>query len=143
MVAITIPNRSQTAGIPAQWEDTIAAADVALITGHEPTVLTVDLLVAASQNIPALTPVGFDGSGRLVPALSGTTAAIGITLVAVVTDASTTYKGVPVYRGGCFNPDALNWPASYSTDALKFAAFNGAPTPTNIVIRRPKTATVS
>lgn len=144
-MAITIPNRSQTAGIPAQWEDTIAAADVALITGHEPAVLTTDLLVAASQTIPALTPVGFNGATppALIPAVSGTTQAIGILLTAVTTDASATLKGVPVYRAGCFNPDALNWPASYTTDALKFAAFNGAPTPTNIVIRRPKTATVS
>lgn len=141
-MAITLPDNAQTAGIPSQWDDTISAAAGALITGNEPAVLTQDLIVAASQTIPALTPVGFDGSGRLIPAVQGTTQAIGITVVAITTDASTTYRGVPVYRAGCFNPDMLNWPASYDLDAEKFAAFSGAPTPTNIVIRRPRAHTI-
>lgn len=265
MVAITIPNKSQTAGIPAQWDDTISAADVALITGNVPELLTEDILVAPSQTLAALTVVGLDASGRLVAATStveasgvltfsgvgtandtvtigskvytlkaapttvanevkiGATAAdtannllaaltggagagtlygslttshpdvtatlasagvinlvakvggtagnsiattetstdasfaastltsgtatpvsraIGILVVAVTSDASGVFKGAPVYRGGCFNPDALTWDASYSTDLEKFAAFRGAPTPTNIIIRRPKTASV-
>ena len=141
-MAITIPSQAQTAGIPRQNSDTITAADIYLITGNEPALLTVDLIVAASQNIPALTPVGLDGSGRLIPAVSGTTQAIGITIVDVVTDASTDYTGTPVYRAGCFNPDVLAWPASYDTDAKKMGAFNGAATPTNIIMRRPKTYTV-
>lgn len=139
---ITLPDNAQSAGIPTQWEDTISAAADALITGHEPAVLTVDMIVAASQEIPALTPVGLDSNGRLVPAVAGTTQAIGITVVGITTTASTTYKGVPVYRGGCFNPDTLNWPSSYNTDALKFGAFNGAPTPTNIIVRRPRQHTI-
>jgi hypothetical protein len=141
-MAITLPSNAQSAGIPSQWDDTISAPLASFLSGHEPAILTVDLIVAASQNIPALTPVGFDGSGRLVPAVSGTTQAIGITVAAIVTDASTTYKGAPVYRAGCFNPDRINWPASYDTEAEKFAAFNGAPTPTSIVIRRPKSGSV-
>lgn len=141
-MAITIPSQAQTAGIPRQNSDTIAAADVYLITGNEPGVMTMDMLVAASQTIPALTPVGLDVNGRLIPAVAGTTQAIGITVVAVVSDAGTTYKGVPVYRAGCFNPDALAWPASYDLETEKMNAFNGAPTPTQIIMRRPKTYTV-
>lgn len=139
---INLPSRTQDAGIPAQWNDSISAPVASLLSGHEPAILTVDLPVAASQTIPALSPVGLDSNGRLVPAVSGTTQAIGIAVVAITTDASTTYKGLPVYRGGCFNPDRIAWPASYDTDAKKFAAFNGAPTPTNIVIRRPKSGSV-
>ncbi len=141
---VDLPNKAQTAGIPAQWDDTISATAGSLITGHEPAILTQDLIVAASQTIPALTPVGFDADERLVPAVRDSVdpaddiAAVGITVVAITTTASTTYKGVPVYRGGCFNPDLLNWPASFNTDAEKFAAFEGAPSPTNIIMRRPR-----
>lgn len=140
-----IPDLSQGAGMPSQWSEDLTAVDVALITGHMPAVLTVDMTYALSQNIPALTPVGFDANGDLVPAVSGGATpiqAIGINLIPVVTPATGAKKAAPTYRGGCFNPDKLNWPASFDTEAEKFNAFNGAPTPTSIVIRRPKTATV-
>ena len=70
------------------------------------------------------------------------TRAIGILLTDVTTGPSGTKKGAPVYRAGCFNPDALTWGASFSTDLEKFSAFRGAPSPTSIIIRRPKTASV-
>lgn len=139
---VAIPDRSALAGVPSQSAEDITSVDVALFTGSAPAPLTQDLLVAASQTLAAYSLVGFDVNGRLVPALLGTTPAIGILVAAITTSASTTYAGAPVYRGGCFNPDKLVWPASYDTDAKKFAAFNGAPTPTNIIIRRPKTASV-
>ncbi len=260
-MAIAIPARSQTAGVPSQYDDAISATDIALITGSEPAVMTEDLLVAISQDMAALTVVGFDTDGRLVPAAStveasgtltfsgvgtvadtitigsvtytlraapttvanevkiGATAtetaanlvaaingaagsgttygslttahpdvtasaaaavvtvtaknggtagnsiattetgtgtsfgaaalaggtvtpatrAIGILVVAVTSTASGAHKGVPVYRAGCFNPLALVWGASYTTEEEKLAAFRGAPTPTNIIMRRPKT----
>lgn len=139
---VNITDQSQGAGFPAQWSEDITATDVALFTGDEPGVMTMDMIVAASQTLPALSLVGLNGSGRLVPAEAGVTQAIGILVAAITTGPSTTYKGAPVYRAGCFNPDKLSWPASYSTDALKFNAFNGADSPTNIIIRRPKTHTV-
>ncbi|MDR3474331.1 MAG: hypothetical protein P4M09_21990 [Devosia sp.] len=264
-MSIVIPNRSQTAGIPRQWDDTISAVDIALVTGDTPSIVTEDLEVAANQNLPALSVVGFDANGRLVKATStveatgaltfsgtgtaadtvtiGTTVytlavapdvtvnevkigataaetaanlaaavnggdgagdlygsatlphpdvvasaagavvtitakvggtagnsiatteagtgtsfgaatltggtatpssrAIGVLIIAVVTDGSGLYKAAPVYRAGVFNPLALVWDASFSTEAEKLGAFRGAPTPTNIVLRRPKTATVS
>ena len=69
---VNVPDLSATAGFPAQYSEDITAVDVALVTGHEPAILQVDAIVAASQSIPAYTPVGKDGSGRLVPAISGT-----------------------------------------------------------------------
>lgn len=140
MADINLPNSSQEAGIPYQWEQEINPGLSDLITGHEPALLTMDLVVAGGQTIPALTPVTKDENGNLVAATAGTPA-IGITIVDVVTAADET-KGAPVYRAGCFNPDALNWDDSYADDAAKFAAFEGAPTPTNIVMRRQKFATV-
>lgn len=132
------PNFSQTVGIPTQSEDILGATPAGLLSGLSPEVITSDHIVAASQTIPALTPVGRDANGRLVPAVVGTTPAIGILVHEIATTASVTYRGASVYRGGCFNPDMLNWPVSYSTDALKFAAFEGAPSPTQIVLRRPR-----
>lgn len=144
MTTYTPTDRSQSAGIPSVADDIISPADVALVTGSVPLVLTEDYIVAASQTILAKTPLGLDGSGRLVPAVYTTTPAIGISVVDITTDASTNYKGTPLYRAGCFNPLALVWPASYDTEAKKMAAFKQATAqPANIVLRRPKTATVS
>jgi hypothetical protein len=47
-----------------------------------------------------------------------------------------------VWRGGVFNPDLLVWHADYTTDELKRLAFEGSPTPTQVVIRKPATMTV-
>lgn len=144
-MTISLPNSAQTAGVPTQWDDTITATPNSLVTGDQPALLTQDLLVAASQTIPERGVVGFDANGRLVPAVSGGGSpiqAIGIALMAITTDASTTYKGLKVYRGGCFNPDLIAWPASYDTEAEKINAFNGAPTPTNIIVRRPRAYTI-
>ena len=49
---------------------------------------------------------------------------------------------VEVTRWGCFNPDALLWDSSYDTETKKLYAFEGAPSPTSIIIRKPTTMTV-
>lgn len=49
---------------------------------------------------------------------------------------------VEVTRWGCFNPDALVWDSSYDTAAKKLYAFEGAPTPTSIILRAPQAMTV-
>lgn len=139
-----LPYLSQDAGIPTQWTETFTdASDETLIAGHEPAILVTDQHVfAPSQTIAALTPVGLDGNGRLVPAVSGTTAAIGITVIDVTSPAGTNYVAAPIYRGGCFNIDRLTWPASYDTAAKRRAAFEGAPSPTRIVVKTIKTGQV-
>lgn len=59
---------------------------------------------------------------------------IGITTAAVVGGAAD--QSIAIFRSGCFNPAALNWHASYDSDAKKVAAFRGADAPTNILIRK-------
>lgn len=142
MATITPPHLAKNAGIPRQGSDDIVVTPEALITGDIPAIFNEDMTVAASSTIAAYTVVGLNGGGEIVPAVSGTTQAIGITFYDVVTGASPA-EGVPIYRGGVFNPAMLNWPASYNTDAKKLAAFRNAPAPTQIVLRSIKTATVT
>ena len=133
---VTLPiNLAQTAGFPSQWSDSIAAVAEGLIVGETPAVVIQDMVMAAGQTILAYTAVGYDGSDNLVPAISGTTQAIGITLFDIVTLASPV-QGVPILVQGCLNKDMITWPASYNTDEKKFEAFRGAPTPTSIVVRK-------
>lgn len=270
MATYTGPNYAAQAGIPAQNSDTIGLTPEGLITGSEPEVVTEDMTIAASQTIPAWTPVGVNGSGDIIPVTTpnrspgaaatgaltfsgvgtaadtitiGTTvytlraapttvagevkigasaaetatnlaAAIngdagsgtlygsltvphpdvyaridasgvvgivakvdgaagnaiastetgtntsfgaatltggkdrvgviplGITVKDIVTSASATLSASPIYRGGCFNPALINWPTSFTTLEQKLEAFRGAPTPTNILMRPVKAATV-
>ena len=141
-MAITPRNGDLTAGVAGSNTEVINASPDPWLTGDHPPVVTTDELVAASQNIPARTPVGFNGSGALVPAVDGTTPAIGIVVYETVTGAGDTTVRTGVYRQGVFNPTLINWPASYNTDEKKRLAFNGAPSPTAIVLRKPQTLTV-
>ena len=98
-----------------------------------PVFFTEDFEVAASQDLAVYEVVGVDGSGRIIPAVLGTTAAIGITTAPIVTGAGQNPK-LQIIRGGHFNGDMLVWDATYDTDAKKIAAFRGAATPTNILV---------
>lgn len=141
MATITPPDYAKTAGIPSQSSDNINVTPEGLITGDFPKVFTEDMTFAINQNIPAYTPLGLDASGDLIPAVLGTTAAIAISFFDIVTGAAPKV-GAPVYRGGVFNPAMLKWHASYDTDEKKLEAFRAAPSPSQIVIRPVKTATV-
>lgn len=134
MATYNAPKLAQTAGFPSQSSDTILGYIEGLIVGESPVPVTLDLPLAQSQTIAAYTPVMYS-SGVLVPAVSGTPA-IGITLFDVVVGAvGAGGQGHPILIAAAVNRDIVNWPASYDTNAKKFAAFNGAPTPTNIVVR--------
>ena len=126
-------NRASTAGIPEQWSETFIGVNEGLIVGSEPRMMTEDMTFAANQTVLARTPVGLDASGNLVPAVSGTTQAVALTLRDVVTGAAPV-AGVGVLRGGRLNASVVNWPASYDTEEKKLEAFRGAPTPTNFVV---------
>jgi hypothetical protein len=136
MPTITAPSYAESVGVPVQWSQDFSVTPEGLITGSQPEQFVEDLPIAASQTLAALSVVGLDANGRIIPAVAGTTQAIGIMAYAATTDASTTYKVGRVYRSGCFNPDLLAWPASYNTDALKMNAFHGAPSPTQILLRK-------
>lgn len=139
-MTVNLPNLGPSAGTPSQWTDTINPVLEGLIVGETPAVVVQDMQLAASQTLEAYTPVGFDGSGNLVAALLDTVTpansikAIGITLYKIVVGAGVN-PGVPILRSACLAKHMITWPASFDTDAKKFAAFAGAPTPTNIVVR--------
>lgn len=135
MPTIKAPNYAETVGVPQSWSQDFGVTLEGLITGSQPEQFVVDIPVAASQTLAALTVVGLDDDGRVVEA-TGTIKAIGILAYPVTTDASTNYKVGRVYRSGCFNPDLLVWNAAYNTDELKMNAFNGAPSPTQILMRK-------
>lgn len=142
---ITPQNGDLTAGLAGRYTETINPAVDALLTGDVPALFSTDETVLTTQDLAALTVVGFDANGKIVPAVRGSAdpaddiQAVGILVYA--TDTTGGDKVASVYRGGCFNPDLLVWPASFTTDAHKAAAFNGAPSPTQIVIRKIQTFT--
>ncbi len=100
---------------------------VELFSGDAPIVTTAEIVAAAtiaSADLPAFSVVGRNSSGELVMANASTIKPIGITCSPVLEGA--TARNVAVYRGGDFNPDALNWDASFNTDALKRLAFEAS-----------------
>ena len=144
MATINPINGDLTAGVASQSSDTINPAAEALVTGDAPAMFTEPLPVAADQVFAARELVGLDGSDHLIPAVLGTTEAIGFVMYAIdTTGEAAGAVEVEVVRGGVFNPDLLVWDATYNTDAKKRAAFRDAPTPTCILIRKPTTMTVA
>lgn len=131
-----IPDGAQTAGIPAQYREIWPDQSNALITGSSPEILVTDETYPANVTIPALTPVTIT-AGVIAVAADGTPAD-GITVIPVTTAAGESTTKGPIYRGGCFNPALINWPASYSTVEKKKRAFEGSKTPSQIVIREVK-----
>lgn len=138
-MAISPLNGDLTAGIAGQFSETLNPDADSIVSGDAPMLVAVDMLVAAGQSLVAYEAVGYDGSGNLIPAVEGVTAAIGV--MAYPTE-TTGIEGAGVYRMGCLNPDVIVWDASYNTDALKMAAFEGAPSPTAIVLRKIQTFVV-
>lgn len=124
------------AGLAAFEELDNWTADL-LISGNWPPLSPgYPLPVAADQELKQFEVVGLT-AGKLVPAVKG--GATPVTPIGIVTQAVTGASDgtttVPVLYAGCFNPDALVWDASYATDEDKRSAFEGAPAPTQIVIR--------
>ena len=121
-------------GTPGKAEDAYEAfTQYDLMLSDTPTFFTMDMTLAASQDIALYEVVGVDGSGNIIPAVEGTTAAIGIAAGEISSGVGEN-PTIQIIRGGHFNGDVLVWDATYNTDALKEAAFAGADTPTQIVI---------
>lgn len=104
-----------------------------LIASDTPSFFTMDMILAASQDIALYEVVGVNGSGQIIPAVLGTTAAIGIAAGAIESGEGEN-PTIQIIRGGNFIGDKLVWNAAYDTDAKKAAAFAGAPSPTQIVV---------
>lgn len=109
---------------------------VELIAGHIPEMLTVGGYQAdGTVAMAAFTVVGVSG-GNLVPATAtGTSDVAPIGILAAPILANSQVQKVGLIRAGNFNVDALVFDASFN-DAEKLAAFEGAPTPTNIVLQK-------
>ena len=95
--------------------------DVELFAHIDPKPWTEYFPVAASQTLAANTVVGLSG-GNLVIANTSTVKPCGILVHGITTGAGQTAQGA-IYRAGHFNKAALVWDATFSTDALKLAAF--------------------
>jgi hypothetical protein len=110
-----------------------------LLSGDTPRSTTTEA-VAQNTNLPIFSVVGRTGNaagGALALATAdGVVKAMGITTAPVITGAGVTTT-VDIYRSGMFNPNALNWDASFNTDAKKAAAFEGSVSD-NIFIVKPK-----
>lgn len=112
-----------------------------LISGSWPTLSPgYPMEVAPDQELKQFEVVGLDANGKLVPAVwaddpADAVQAIGVCTQAVVGNSSGTTT-VPMFYSGCFNPDMLVWDSSFDTDEKKMKAFVGAPTPTQILLRK-------
>lgn len=140
-MAITPRNGDLLAGVAGKWSETINPEAALLVTGDAPAQASMPLPAAAAQTFTARQVVGLNGSGLLVPAVLGTVEAVGY-IVYAPSAATTLNQLIEVMRQGVFNPEALTWDATYDTDEKKRMAFEGAPSPTSIIIRKPQTMTV-
>lgn len=102
-------------------------SSVELFSGDTP-VTTTSEKVQSGVAIPAFSVVARDAGGYIVLAQKGAAAPLGVP-VGITTAEITAYTAdhmAAVFRTGCFNPAALNWHASYVTDADKQFAFEGS-----------------
>lgn len=94
----------------------------------------------ATGNAIATTEAG-TGTSFAAATLTGGVAQIGakaagVLMYPVTTGGSGDKLVARVLRSACVNPDRLVWDASFDTDAKKYAAFEGSPSPTQFVLRK-------
>lgn len=129
-------------GIPTVQTETFT--QVELFAGDTPHVVTDYGIVPAAlatAGIPAWTPLHVDPETREVSLAvysADPEAATAPNAISVVTiqPGSSADSNLPIYKAGMFNIRALNWGASYDTDAKKFSAFAAA-TDAQIYIKAP------
>lgn len=100
-------------------------------TTHERVTSTVAL------DLPLYTPVNITPAGVITQAVVATGVSNANALLAApLSLAANQTMSIPVYREGHWSMTALNWHASYTTDALKIAAFQGGKSPTLFVSKK-------
>lgn len=125
-----------TPGVASFGSDVVLSADEPRFGDGQAT--TTICNVGALVDLPIYSVVAYDGTTIALAEMVGSPGvsnAYGI-LTAPVNTATGESTTVAVYRSGHFNMDALNWDASFSTDALKAAAFEGSVSPT-IFVSKP------
>lgn len=113
-------------GLASFASDTITGL-VELMAGDTPPVVTGSGTYTSGQGtagIPAWTPVFVANEGAPVQLVDGTTITKANAITAHLVEAGSAAGNVGVYKAGMFNLAALVWPASFDTDAKKFAAFD-------------------
>lgn len=111
-------------------------ASIEYLAGDRPAVTTTLEAVAQNTTLEFLTVVGRVGNaatGALTVAVYGSVTPIGVMATRVETGAGVTTQAA-VFRSGHFNSGALVWDSSYDTAAKKAKAFEGAGTPTQILL---------
>lgn len=134
---ITPQNGFSTAGVAGKYEETINPANLSFLASEHPAPIDRTHLVLTNQQLEALTVVGLDANGKVVPANNTTVPAVGVLVYPV--DSTGADVEAQVYRTGNFVMNELVWPAAYDTDAKKIAAFDGAPAPTHIFVTPTQT----
>lgn len=117
------PN-NPTPGLAQYQSDTIGGL-VELFFGDTPAPVTESGSYTAAlgtAGIPANTPVVFDPNTRSISLVSGDAKPNAITCGELLAGSPAGRMGV--YRAGNFNINALNWPASLNTEALRLSAFD-------------------
>lgn len=97
-----------------------------LLAGDTPALVSLDGVAGAlgAAGLPAWTPVVYDRATGAISAAEHGTAAPNAVTAHAVTPGSPAGSAVAVYSVGCFNINALNWPASFDTEAKRRAAFD-------------------
>lgn len=118
----------------AQGPNEEAVSVPQLIAGDTPAMVTRDVKVASAQGaFSQYVPLSFDAvSGNYVAWAAG--AEISAITAYAIPDLATDQRAA-VYTGGCFNVDAINWPASTSEADVE-AAMNAAGANSLLVFRK-------
>ncbi|MES3001339.1 MAG: head decoration protein [Pseudomonadota bacterium] len=128
----------------AQGDLTEAYVPFTLVGGDVPALASKsETILDANAAVLQYTVLGrISASGKLqicdLAAEDGSEVPVGVLAYAVGSAAANADAVAPVYFSGNFNIDALVWHASFSTDALKLAAFNDNKT---IVMTNPRYST--
>ncbi len=121
---------SQPAPGLAEFQSDSIGGLVELWAGDTPAPVSVSVKYTAAQaaaGIPAYTPVSVDFETDELSLVDGTTVtkANAITVGVLRAGAGGGVAGrMDVYKAGCPNINALNWPASLDTEAKRLAAFD-------------------
>jgi hypothetical protein len=116
---------------------TVAGGIITAITS-----ILVDGAYSVAPTVPTVEPVtggGLTGATLALTIESAVVPTAGVQATGVMTQNLTTPVGVdtitcPIWYQGSFSIRGLTWDPSFTTDAEMFAAFRGAPTPTNIIV---------
>lgn len=115
---------SPTPGQAGFWSDDVGAL-VELWAGDTPAPVTISVTYDTAQGvagIPANTPVRVANEGAALVLIVDALRPSAVTSHAVLPGSPP--GNVGVYKSGMFNINALNWPATLTTEAARLGAFD-------------------